>query len=163
MKCTEVASSSLVTLTAQLTLASEKRRNASKEALCVEETVTGRAKEPVLHVIVDFPFLVLLISGGHSLLALVRGPTDFRLLGESRDDAPGEALDKVARYLKLRDHPDCQGFSGGRAIEHLAKKGDPKAFPFPFQLAKYRDCSFSFSGLKDRAYRTIIRMEREYG
>jgi N6-L-threonylcarbamoyladenine synthase len=112
---------------------------------------------------VQFPFLVLLISGGHSLLAIAESVDSFVLLGETADDAPGEAFDKVARRLKLKDHPKCAGMSGGRAIQAMAREGNPRAFVFPFQMAKYRDCMFSFSGLKDFAYRLIDKLEKEHG
>ncbi|CAB1447139.1 unnamed protein product [Pleuronectes platessa] len=73
---------------------------------------------------VAFPFLVLLISGGHSLLAVARGVDDFLLLGHTLDEAPGDILDKVARRLSLIKHPQCSTLSGGQAIELLAKNGD---------------------------------------
>uniref|UniRef100_V5H8L1 N(6)-L-threonylcarbamoyladenine synthase n=1 Tax=Ixodes ricinus TaxID=34613 RepID=V5H8L1_IXORI len=62
---------------------------------------------------VDFPYLVLLVSGGHCQLAVVRDIDDFLLLGQTMDDAPGETFDKVARRLKLTNLPECRGLSGG--------------------------------------------------
>ena len=73
---------------------------------------------------VPFPYLVLLCSGGHCLLAVAHSVTKFGLLGRSLDDSPGEALDKCARMMRLNLHPDLQGLSGGAAIEKLAKHGD---------------------------------------
>jgi len=87
------------------------------------------------------PFLCLVASGGHTLLAHVRdhGP-EFELLGQTLDDAAGEAFDKGARLLGL-------GYPGGAALERLARDGDPEAFPFPTS-ASVRGLDFSFAGLK---------------
>ncbi|XP_066543526.1 tRNA N6-adenosine threonylcarbamoyltransferase, mitochondrial isoform X2 [Amia ocellicauda] len=82
--------------------------------------LTVRMIEPV-----QFPFLVLLVSGGHCLLAVSKGVDDFLLLGKSLDEAPGDILDKVARRLSLISHPECSTLSGGQAIEHIAKQGIP--------------------------------------
>ncbi|CAG2110897.1 unnamed protein product, partial [Medioppia subpectinata] len=74
----------------------------------------------------DFPFVTLLISGGHCLLAIVRNITRYDLLGESVDTAPGEVMDKIARRLRLRNlGPPFDGISGGAAVELCAKSGDP--------------------------------------
>ncbi len=96
-----------------------------------------------------WPLVVLLVSGGHTLLIEMRGPGDYRLLGQTIDDAAGEAYDKVARYLGL-------GYPGGPAIDRLAAEGDPAAFAFPRALAD-RDYDFSFSGLKTAVVRTVER------
>jgi N6-L-threonylcarbamoyladenine synthase len=87
------------------------------------------------------PFLCLLASGGHTLLAAVREPSSYEVLGQTLDDAAGEALDKAARLLGL-------GFPGGPAIERLARDGDPEAFDFPVAMTRGPDLDFSFSGLK---------------
>jgi N6-L-threonylcarbamoyladenine synthase len=87
------------------------------------------------------PFLCLVASGGHTLLAAVREPSSYELLGETLDDAAGEALDKAARMLGL-------GFPGGPEIERLARDGDPDAFPFPVAMTREPSLDFSFSGLK---------------
>ena len=76
---------------------------------------------------VEFPFLVFLLSGGHCLLAVARGVDDFLLLGTATDSAPGDAFDKVARHLKLKNVPQCYGLSGGASVELLARSGDPMA------------------------------------
>ncbi|KAA0234839.1 MAG: tRNA N6-adenosine threonylcarbamoyltransferase [Acidimicrobiales bacterium] len=89
---------------------------------------------------VEMPVVVLLVSGGHTLLALMNGPGDYRLLGSTLDDAAGEAFDKVARFLGL-------GYPGGPAIDHAAMQGDPEAIPFPRAMAD-EGYDFSFSGLK---------------
>jgi N6-L-threonylcarbamoyladenine synthase len=87
------------------------------------------------------PFLCLVASGGHTLLAAVRGHERFELLGQTLDDAAGEALDKAARLLGL-------GYPGGPAIQRLAAEGDPDAFSFPVAMQEDRGLDFSFSGLK---------------
>ena len=87
------------------------------------------------------PFLCLIASGGHTLLAGVRERSGFEVLGQTLDDAAGEALDKGARLLGL-------GYPGGPAIERLAAEGDPEAFAFPVAMANDPGLDFSFSGLK---------------
>jgi N6-L-threonylcarbamoyladenine synthase len=87
------------------------------------------------------PFLCLVASGGHTLLAAVREPSSYEVLGQTLDDAAGEALDKAARLLGL-------GFPGGPAIERLARGGDPDVFPFPVAMTRDPSLDFSFSGLK---------------
>ncbi|XP_067005385.1 tRNA N6-adenosine threonylcarbamoyltransferase, mitochondrial isoform X2 [Anabrus simplex] len=108
---------------------------------------------------VEFPFLVLLISGGHCLLSVVKAVDKFLLLGSSLDDAPGEAFDKVIRRLKLRNMPEFCNMSGGAALEKAAERGDPLAFEFPSVMTQYRDCNFSLAGLKNKARRHIIEEE----
>nr|CAD7589593.1 unnamed protein product [Timema genevievae] len=112
---------------------------------------------------VEFPFLVLLISGGHCLLAVAQGVHQFLLLGQSLDDAPGEAFDKTARRMKLHSLPEFRGLSGGAAIQLAATRGDPLSFQFPFMLSGYRDCNFSMAGLKNKARQHILRQEHEHG
>lgn len=87
------------------------------------------------------PFLCLVASGGHTLLAGVSEPTGFEVLGQTLDDAAGEAIDKGARLLGL-------GFPGGPALERLAAGGDPESFPFPVAMARDPGLDFSFSGTK---------------
>ncbi|XP_076061986.1 threonyl-carbamoyl synthesis 4 [Oratosquilla oratoria] len=112
---------------------------------------------------VDFPFLVLLVSGGHCLLVLAKSLTDWNIIGKSVDDAPGEALDKTARRLRLRHLPECSTLAGGRAIEFLAQQGNPRAFDFPLPMTRYRDCTFSFAGLKNAALKVIQKEEETHG
>ncbi len=97
---------------------------------------------------IPFPALGLLVSGGHTSLYLMEEPLSARLLGRTRDDAAGEALDKVAKFLGL-------GYPGGPVIERLARGGDPGAFPFAVPRTKDRSLDFSFSGLKTAALRFI--------
>ncbi|MCB0857559.1 MAG: tRNA (adenosine(37)-N6)-threonylcarbamoyltransferase complex transferase subunit TsaD [Solirubrobacterales bacterium] len=87
------------------------------------------------------PFLCLVASGGHTLLAGVTDHEGFEVLGETLDDAAGEAIDKAARMLGL-------GFPGGPRIERLAEDGDPDAFTFPVAMTRDPGLNFSFSGLK---------------
>jgi N6-L-threonylcarbamoyladenine synthase len=89
----------------------------------------------------DFPFLTLLVSGGHSLIIDVKGLNDYEILGQSRDDAVGEAFDKVAKLIGL-------GYPGGPEIEKMAQHGDSKKFQFPQPMLHSDDYDFSFSGLK---------------
>jgi N6-L-threonylcarbamoyladenine synthase len=90
---------------------------------------------------VDYPYIALLASGGHTLLYCVRGVGDYLHLGGTRADAAGEAYDKVAKLLGL-------GYPGGRAIDELAKSGDPSAIRFPRAKLAQRPYEFSFSGIK---------------
>ncbi|XP_063621297.1 tRNA N6-adenosine threonylcarbamoyltransferase, mitochondrial-like [Cydia splendana] len=112
---------------------------------------------------IPFPFLALLISGGNSLLAAFRDVDDVLLLGDTLDNSPGEIMDKVARRMKLRNILEYSQVAGGRAIELAAKKADkPYMFEFPLPLVKLRDCSFSFSGLKDFVERKLKEKESEH-
>lgn len=113
---------------------------------------------------VTYPFLCLLASGGHCLLAFVRNCNDFQLLGESLDDAPGEAFDKIARRLRLRLLPEYATANGGHAIEMAARLAcNPERFEFPLPLARQRNCQFSFAGIKNNARRHIEQAERTAG
>ena len=87
------------------------------------------------------PFLCLIASGGHTLLAGVRDHAGYELLGQTLDDAAGEAFDKVARLLGL-------GYPGGPALQKLAEQGDPAAFEMPVAMSRDPGLDFSFSGLK---------------
>ena len=89
----------------------------------------------------ELPLVVLLVSGGHTLIVLMEGHGDYRVLGSTIDDAAGEAFDKVARYLGL-------GYPGGPAIDRLAVEGDAEAIRFPRPMAGDGTYDFSFSGLK---------------
>ena len=89
----------------------------------------------------NFPFLSLIVSGGHTMLVDVREPFSHRLLGETRDDAAGEAFDKVAKMLGL-------GYPGGPVIDRLASRGNPRAVVFPRAYLDEEGYEFSFSGIK---------------
>ena len=97
---------------------------------------------------VAFPYLLLLASGGHCQLLLVRGVGDYRLLGRTIDDAVGECFDKCAKMLGL-------GYPGGPLIEQAAQTGNPKAFALPRPMIGRAGCDFSFSGLKT-SVRTLL-------
>jgi N6-L-threonylcarbamoyladenine synthase len=90
---------------------------------------------------VPFPYIALLASGGHTLLYSVKGVGDYVYLGGTRDDAAGEAYDKVAKMMGL-------GYPGGRVIDNLAKNGDRKAIRFPRAQLRRSAYEFSFSGIK---------------
>lgn len=112
---------------------------------------------------IEFPFLVLLISGGHCLLALVNDVNDFKLLGKSVDDAPGEAFDKVSRRLKMRNIEEFSRLCGGQAIELAASKAeDISEFEFPLTMSQLRNCDFSFGGLKNKTLRYIYKLETKH-
>lgn len=87
----------------------------------------------------EFPFLCLTVSGGHTQIVQVNDHFDMKLLGQTQDDAAGEAFDKVAKIMGL-------GYPGGPIVDKLAKKGNPNAFEFP--RSKMQGLNFSFSGLK---------------
>ena len=100
----------------------------------------------------DFPYLLLLVSGGHCQLLEVRGVGDYRRLATTIDDAAGEAFDKAAKLLGL-------GYPGGAAIEQLARRGDRNAVPLPRPLAGSAEPHFSFAGLKSAVQRAVASGE----
>lgn len=105
------------------------------------------------------PFVCLLVSGGHTSLILVKACGDYETLGQTRDDAAGEAFDKVARLMNL-------GYPGGPIIDRLAKKGNPKAFPLPEGQISLPEGGFhrydsSFSGLKTAVLRLTQKLQQE--
>ncbi len=87
------------------------------------------------------PSVSLIVSGGHTMLVHLRGVNDYKLLGQTRDDAAGEAFDKVGKMLGL-------AYPGGPEIDRLAAKGDGQAYDFPRSMIHSKDFAFSFSGLK---------------
>ncbi len=97
---------------------------------------------------VQFPILVLTVSGGHNEIVLLRGHFDFEVIGETFDDSAGEAFDKVARLLGL-------GYPGGPAIARAALEGNADRFDFPRAMMKSNDWNFSFSGLKTAVLREV--------
>jgi N6-L-threonylcarbamoyladenine synthase len=101
-----------------------------------------------------FPFLALLVSGGHSMLIAVRELGDYRVLGTTLDDAVGEAFDKTAKLLGL-------GYPGGPALAALAEEGDDKAFNFPRPMLNKPNLDFSFSGLKTAVMLEVRKAEAE--
>ena len=99
----------------------------------------------------DFPFVALLVSGGHSMLVHVHGLGNYQILGESIDDAAGEAFDKTAKLLGL-------GYPGGAALAKLAEKGNADRFNFPRPLINRPTLDFSFSGLKTAVRNTLMQV-----
>ncbi|TNF20076.1 MAG: tRNA (adenosine(37)-N6)-threonylcarbamoyltransferase complex transferase subunit TsaD [Rhodobacteraceae bacterium] len=109
--------------------------------------LAGHALTPRLTDGAGFPYLMLLVSGGHCQFLIARGPEDFTRLGGTIDDAPGEAFDKTARLLGLPQ-------PGGPAVEAEARRGDARRFAFPRPLLDRPGCDMSFSGLKTALLRT---------
>jgi N6-L-threonylcarbamoyladenine synthase len=107
----------------------------------------GHAVSPRLGAELDYPYLLLLVSGGHCQLLAVEGVGQYRRLGSTIDDAAGEAFDKIAKTLGLP-------YPGGPALERLAEGGDASRFPLPRSLLGRDGFDFSFSGLKTAAART---------
>ncbi len=108
----------------------------------------GHALTPRLLGDVKFPYLLLLISGGHTQFQLVEGVGQYKRLGTTIDDALGEAFDKVAKLLGLP-------YPGGSQVERAAQTGDAARFDFPRPLKGRDDCNFSFSGLKTAVRETV--------
>jgi N6-L-threonylcarbamoyladenine synthase len=122
---------------------------ATSKPLIAVNHLEGHALSPRL---VDpnlgFPYLLLLVSGGHCQLLEVRGVGDYRRLATTIDDAAGEAFDKAAKLLGL-------GYPGGPAIEELARSGNPSAVPLPRPLVGSDEPHFSFAGLKSAVQRAV--------
>lgn len=97
---------------------------------------------------VEFPYLLMLASGGHCQILLVRGVGQYEMIGQTLDDSAGEAFDKVAKMLGL-------GYPGGPIVDKRAQSGNPRAFDFPRPLCDKPGCDFSFSGIKTAA-RTFL-------
>lgn len=109
----------------------------------------GHLLSPRLTSDLEFPYLMLLVSGGHCQFVAALGLGDYKILGQTMDDAVGEAFDKTAKLLNL-------GYPGGPVIEELAKSGDHKKYKFPMPLEHRKGCDFSFSGLKT-AVRDMVK------
>ncbi|MEM8790463.1 MAG: tRNA (adenosine(37)-N6)-threonylcarbamoyltransferase complex transferase subunit TsaD [Pseudomonadota bacterium] len=114
---------------------------ATKLPLIGVNHLEGHALTPRLTDGIPYPYLLLLVSGGHCQLLAIEGLGRYRRLGGTIDDAPGEAFDKTARLLGL-------GFPGGPEVERRAAAGDPSRFDFPAPLLDRPGCDMSFSGLK---------------
>jgi N6-L-threonylcarbamoyladenine synthase len=120
---------------------------AAGKPLVAVNHLEGHALSPMLTAPdLDFPYLLLLVSGGHCQLLLVEGVGAYRRLATTIDDAAGEAFDKAAKLLGL-------GFPGGPAVERAAEAGDPRAVPLPRPLAGSSEPHFSFAGLKSAVLR----------
>jgi N6-L-threonylcarbamoyladenine synthase len=116
--------------------------------------LAGHALTPRLTDSVSYPYLMLLVSGGHCQFLIVSGPDTFQRLGGTIDDAPGEAFDKVARLIALPQ-------PGGPSIEARARAGDPERFRLPRPLLDREGCDMSFSGLKTALLRARDRIVAE--
>ncbi len=130
-----------------LTMAKGLSMGAGKPLVAVNH-LAGHALTARLTHAVAFPYLLLLVSGGHCQLLAVRGAEDFRLYGSTLDDAAGEAFDKTAKMLGLP-------YPGGPEVEKLASNGNAKRYPLPRPMLARAGCDFSFSGLKT-AMRQLI-------
>lgn len=104
---------------------------------------------------VDFPYLLMLASGGHCQILLVRNVGEYELIGQTLDDSAGEAFDKVAKMLGL-------GYPGGPIVDKCAKLGNPTAFDFPRPLCDKPGCDFSFSGIKTAARTFLAKIPAPY-
>ncbi len=131
---------------------------ATNKPLVAVNHLEGHALVPRLHsssadggdakIDVEFPYLLMLASGGHCQILLVRGVGQYELIGQTLDDSAGEAFDKVAKMLGL-------GYPGGPIVDMRARDGNPTAFAFPRPLTDKPGCDFSFSGIKTAA-RTFL-------
>jgi N6-L-threonylcarbamoyladenine synthase len=100
------------------------------------------------------PFLGLIVSGGHTEIVLARDGRDYTLLGDTRDDAAGEAYDKAAKLMGL-------GYPGGPEVEKMARSGHPGVFSFPVGMRDTKSVEFSFSGMKTSLRTTVERIAKE--
>ena len=114
----------------------------------------GHALSPKLHTKLDFPYLLLLISGGHSQYLSVNGLGKYKRLGTTIDDALGEAFDKTAKLLGIE-------FPGGPKLEKFAEKGDPEKFKLPKPIINKGGCNLSFAGLKTAILRIVKTINSE--
>ena len=113
--------------------------------------IEGHIFAPFFKRKLKFPFLSLVVSGGHTHLFLVKGVGEYELIGRTLDDAVGEAFDKVARVLGL-------GYPGGPIIDRLSKTGDPYRFKIPQGLKYEKSLNFSFSGVKTHVKNLVNKM-----
>jgi len=128
---------------------------AAGKPLIAVNHLEGHALSPrLVDTDLDFPYLLLLVSGGHCQLLEVRGVGDYKRLATTIDDAAGEAFDKAAKLLGL-------GYPGGPAVEELAKHGNAGAVPLPRPLAGSGEPHFSFAGLKSAVQRAVASGEHK--
>ncbi|BCA79674.1 tRNA (adenosine(37)-N6)-threonylcarbamoyltransferase complex transferase subunit TsaD [Desulfuromonas sp. AOP6] len=116
--------------------------------------IEGHILSPLLEQDVDFPFLALAVSGGHTHLYRVDGIGSYTILGRTLDDAAGEAFDKVAKLLGL-------GYPGGQIVDRLAAEGNPEAIVFPRPLLHQKNLDFSFSGIKTAVLNYVRNLKEE--
>jgi N6-L-threonylcarbamoyladenine synthase len=127
---------------------------AARKPLIAVNHLEGHALSARLEGEAAYPFLLLLVSGGHCQLLDVAGVGRLKRLGSTMDDAAGEAFDKIAKAMGLP-------YPGGPALERLAEGGDWQRFPLPRALVGHRGCNFSFSGLKTAAARIAETLHTE--
>lgn len=121
---------------------------ASNKPYIAVNHLEGHALSPRLSNEIEFPYILLLVSGGHCQIIEAQDVGQYKILGTTLDDAVGECFDKVAKMLGL-------GYPGGREVELKARNGNPKAFVFPRPLLKKESLDFSFSGLKTAVKRVV--------
>ena len=138
--------------------------NATKKPLVAVNHLEGHALVPRLkatsasdsatNIDVEFPYLLMLASGGHCQILLVHGVGKYELIGQTLDDSVGEAFDKIAKMLGL-------GYPGGPIVDKRAQSGNPKRFHFPRPLCDKPGCDFSFSGIKTAARMLLDKTPQE--
>ena len=143
----------IVCLTVGLNIGKAIAGSLNKPFIAVNH-LEGHALSPKINKKIDFPYLFLLISGGHTQFLEVNGVNKYRRLGTTIDDALGEAFDKTAKLLGIE-------FPGGPIIEEWAKKGDENYFKLPKPIIKRGGCNLSFAGLKTAVLRTSKELKNE--
>ena len=143
----------IVCLTVGLNIGKAIAGSLNKPFIAVNH-LEGHALSPKINKKIKFPYLLLLISGGHTQFLEVNGVNKYKRLGTTIDDALGEAFDKTAKLLGIE-------FPGGPMIEKWAKKGDGNYFKLPKPILKKGGCNLSFAGLKTAVLRTAKKMKNE--
>ena len=143
----------IVCLTVGLNIGKAIAGSLNKPFIAVNH-LEGHALSPKINKKIEFPYLLLLISGGHTQFLEVNGVNKYKRLGTTIDDALGEAFDKTAKLLGIE-------FPGGPMIEEWAKKGDGNYFKLPKPILKKGGCNLSFSGLKTAVLRTTKKIKNE--
>ena len=143
----------IVCLTVGLNIAKAIAGSLGKPFIAVNH-LEGHALSPKINKKINFPYLLLLISGGHTQFLEVNGINKYKRLGTTIDDALGEAFDKTAKILGIE-------FPGGPKIEEWAKKGDENYFILPKPILKTGGCNMSFAGLKTAVLRTSKKLKNE--
>ena len=128
---------------------------ALKKPLIAVNHLEGHALSPMFEKNLDYPYLLLLISGGHTQFLIVKGLGKYKRIGTTIDDALGEAFDKTAKMLGF-------GFPGGPKIEKYSKKGNPNKFNLPKPIINKGGCNLSFAGLKTAVLRSKILLKTKY-
>ena len=143
----------IVCLTVGLNIGKAIAGSLNKPFIAVNH-LEGHALSPKINKKIEFPYLLLLISGGHTQFLEVNGVNKYKRLGTTIDDALGEAFDKTAKLLGIE-------FPGGPIIEEWAKKGDGNYFKLPKPIFKKGGCNLSFAGLKTAVLRTVKKIKNE--